>query len=466
MLSRPPSGHTERPAVVVEVYDRERPGDADRLLRPIMDELGGHMVLVGESVGKGYEVFHSQPGIGVDPAVLDGLANRARRGFEEWTQARFEEAVRILDDVAATARDAPAALLMEAELRGAYRKALVGLALAHKRLGHQAEATETMAELVRSFSDAPLEAMEFGQEAFRLYLVVKASLSERGSGTLLVRVDDPDVIVFVNEQYLAQPERGKRLPPGTYRVQIRRGGTLGRAYRARIQAGRTTTVEVSWRMDQTLHSSPNWTGFLFPDAASRERLLARYALAFARAYQVQTVITLGVVRDESRRRVFGKVFRINATGPGRTASVAVEPVEPTDDHLRALGAYLAGAASQPPLPEPALTRDLSASAATRGLAGRRLLFWGGLAGGVIAVGLGAYFILTDGHSTCGDPTRQCERVYTTKNTTIGLVTMTAGATAACTSGVLLWRTRARRGPVRGVAVTLGAIHGIAVSGEF
>lgn len=70
------------------------------------------------------------------------------------------------------------------------RKTLVGLALAHKRLGQVERAAEHMAELLRSFPDRGFNRALFGPEAHELFLGVKRDLEAQAPGALAIEVDE------------------------------------------------------------------------------------------------------------------------------------------------------------------------------------------------------------------------------------------------------------------------------------
>jgi hypothetical protein len=334
-----------------------------------------------------------------------------------------------------------------------------------------------MAELVRSFPDKPLQAKEFGPEALRLYLDVQASLARLGTGAVSVQVDDADVIVFLNEQYAATPHRIDDLVPGDYRVLIRKGRTVGRMYITRVQSGKTASVEVGWTFDQAVHTSPDWTGFEFPDEASRNRLLARYATEFARAMHARTVVTVGIGQVASRRSIIGKAFNVDSAGPGRTASVVIEPVEPSESHLRALGAYLAGATDHAPPrePQPEETEDddepvvqVGSQRKTVSRAGRRILLWSALPMGAAAIAGGAYLIWLDGRGTCDrDLGKTCADLFDTG--TQGIIAIGVGTALMAGSAYLLWRDHRRSTEevaASGLSFTVGSVNGIAWGGEF
>jgi hypothetical protein len=268
------------------------------------------------------------------------------------------------------------------------------------------------------------------------------------------------VVVFVNEVYLAQPERGKELAPGRYRVLVRKGKTVGRCYWAAVQAGQTTLVEVSWAMDQMLRTTPEWTGFVFPDAGTRERLLPRYVHAFARNRRTDTVYVVGIGVERGRRAVIGQEFFLDNAGPGRVATVAVEPVKPPHEDLLDLARYISRRRDRPPpdrFVEEKLTMPRSSSSA--GLL--RPLLWTGVAAGAMACGVGVYLIRLDGQASCDSG--PCAEVYATRGR--GLVALSAGIAVTATSAFFLWRGR-ERPPSRRLSVTFGDVNGITLGGDF
>ncbi len=109
--------------IVVEVYVGKRPPDADRLIGPVIQALRASGARAGvRAVGDEYEASQSRPGVAVDQAALDGRPELVNRGFEAWTEARFAEATSMLGRAVTSAEHAPAALIMDGDLRGAFRK--------------------------------------------------------------------------------------------------------------------------------------------------------------------------------------------------------------------------------------------------------------------------------------------------------------------------------------------------------
>lgn len=378
--------------LVIESYAGSRPDDAPRVMKVVRTEFRalGYVVEPSEVSARISDALSHVAG----PMSADDV-ERARRsvddGYAKYLAGEFAGAVDLLRPALDRLTANPASLAQEPSLRDVEHKALVGLALAHKRLGHADEAARYMAELVRSFPDKDISRAVYGPEAVDLYRGVKAELERQGMGTLRVEVDDAEVVVFVNERYDAVSGAARQVLPGTYRVYTQKGTTPGRMRTIEVASGREAQVFVSWRFDLALRTGPEFVGFVFGSADERQKYEATYAIAVARALGAPRVVTLTIDTYQGRRALIGQVLPIDGGRPSRMAVLALEPVDPGDEQVRGLARFLAGGQAMPGLilpPESQGRADVPAPwyADRWG--------WAIAGGGLVAAGVGVGYLIS------------------------------------------------------------------------
>ena len=313
--------------VVFEVYGGSRPADATTLLAPVLEELRALGYAADPTaLETRIEAGVSRTGDVLASAAFVEAIELVSRGYESWINGDFQTAVRDLTAGLAMFREKPATIAMRPKHRDSVFKALVGLSLAHARLGHSEEATTAMAELLRSFPDMEISRTEYGPEPREMYRKVKAELDERGRGTLRIVPDDDTVLVFVNERYAGTGEQAiEDLYPGRYRVFTRRGKTPGRVHSVEIAPGSEHTVSVAWGRDSCLRSQSDYLGFELENEAARNANEAEYATTLASAMNASGVVTLGIRDYRGRRSIVGTVYNLDTGKPVRSGSTAERP---------------------------------------------------------------------------------------------------------------------------------------------
>src|SRR5262249_33160859 len=156
-------------------------------------------------------------------------------------------------------------------------------------------------------------------------------------------VDDPDVVVFIDEHYEGVGGVDKRdLYPGHYRVFVRKGSAPGRVHEVDVAGGSTQTVAITWRLERVLRSGPEFVGFAFDSDAERREHEHEDAVAVARGVGAKRVVLVTVGHNDGRRALVASLFSLEGANPERAAIVPLEPSPPGDDVMRALARYLAG----------------------------------------------------------------------------------------------------------------------------
>src|SRR5207244_1177310 len=122
--------------------------------------------------------------------------------------------------------------------------------------GHVEDAFAFMAEAIRSFPDRPVASAQFDPSVSALYNRVRLELVHQGSGSLDVKVDDPAINVFVDEQFYGSGVRHlDKLPPGRHRVFVAKGPEAGRVHDIDISPGGAVSLSISWKIDGALRTS-------------------------------------------------------------------------------------------------------------------------------------------------------------------------------------------------------------------
>ena len=412
--------------IVLESYGGPRPDDADRLLGPVMAELGRAGFPARPEVERQIDGRLSRPAGGLDDARAAEAIRSIEAGYKKFLAGDFAAAVGEIERGLAPLRAAPGAIAGKNERRDAVMRGLLGVALSQRRLGRQTEATAAMAELIRSFPDREISYKDYGPEPRDFFQKVQKEMAREGTGELAVDVDDDRTVVFINERYAGVGDvKVADLHAGRYRVFVQQGDQLGRVHEVDVEAARAATVSVSWQLDAALRAGAT---LVFSDEGARADQEARHAVRIARSLSAQRVVVLGIRDNRGRRSVVGAVYAADSTRPLRSGAVAVEPVVPADERLAALARLLAG-------DEAAAGLVASLAESPRGPSGGaglddddggdrpyRIWKWVALGSGLAALGAGVTLIAI--HRSSGDGTRD----PSARDTRVpGIVSAAAGA---------------------------------------
>lgn len=377
--------------LVIESYTSARPESAARVMGVVRTEFRA-LGYAAEPSGLGDRIsaaFSRAAG-----PMSDDDAETTRRqvedGYSKYLAGDFAAAIDALKPALGRLVANPASLALDPSLRDAEHKALIGLALAHKRLGNADEAARHMSELVRSFPDRDVSRAFYGPEAVDLYRGVKSELERQGRGTLRVEVDDSEVVVFLNERYEAVGTAARKVLPGTYRVYTQKGTIAGRMRTVEVAAGQEARVFVSWKFDTALRTGSEFAGFIFSAADDRQKYEATYAIAVARALEAPRIVVLTIDVYQGRQALIGQVLPVDGGRPSRMAVLALEPVDPGDDQVRGLARFLAGGQAVPGL---ILPTDSGGSHEPREAWYADRWGWGITAAGFVVAGVGAGFLI-------------------------------------------------------------------------
>jgi hypothetical protein len=331
--------------IVLESYAGERPADADAVLQPLIDELAKHGFVVGPAVvGRKLEADVSRPAIAA--GLPEGFAAALDRGYDLWTNGKFNEAAALLGPLVEAARQSPGELARDGSepLAAQLEKAQIALAISQQKLGDRAAAKQTLAEALRGDPELKLSRGMYGQEASALYDEVLRELTERGKGKAIIEASGAGI--YVDERLVGMGKRELYLFPGEYRVVARFGNDLSRAHRLVIAGGDIHQLAIDPDFDSAVHTQPGWTGFRFATSAARERDEQRHAAAFATAIDADQVIVVGIDTARGRRMIKGALLNKSNGREFRSGSIPLD-ASPSEEQRRNLARFLNGAPATP-----------------------------------------------------------------------------------------------------------------------
>ncbi len=186
--------------IVIESYVGKRAADADALLGPIKAELAAAGYSTGAKLAKQIETTLSAASVQLLAKQIATAKKFIKSGRKEYVNGRFGTAVKDFAYGVNLLFSASTTMARDQSLRATLSMGLIGLGLAHKRLGHAAKATKPVAELIRSMPDRELSRARHGPDAHALYRKVKNDLAAQGLGRL--RIDADGAMVFVNERFI------------------------------------------------------------------------------------------------------------------------------------------------------------------------------------------------------------------------------------------------------------------------
>jgi hypothetical protein len=484
LIPRPAAAAPASEPIVVEARTGERAGDTDRLLAPVLAELARSGFAGPPVVAGRIDRTLSRPSRRVSDEQAEGAVRAIEAGYKQFLSGRFDPAIQEIERGLAVLRVAPAALVGKNDRRDAVMRGLVGLALAHKRRGQPAQATEAMKELVRSFPDREVSYKAYGPEPREFFDAVRQDLAVDGKGSIAVDLDDDRTVVFLNERYAGTGDvKIGDLYPGTYRLFLQQQSTrFGRVHDVVVEPGAITSVSLSWQLDAAVRTEGR-AALVFEDEAARRAHEARFAVRLARAVGAPSVVVLGIRQNRGRRSVVGAFYTADSTRPLRSGAVAVAPVAPGVDRFEALARLLAGDDAAAALVSPLSDDDNGSSAAApihggtsdaerdHGARPLRTWRWVALGAGVAAIAGGATLLAL--HEPMDDLDDGDSRVDAPRTSTRGAGLATASAGAVLTGLAVYFFIRDRRdaradlGADRTTLVPLeGGGAALVVSGRF
>jgi hypothetical protein len=344
-------------------------------------------------------------------------------------------------------------ILREAQSRELKLKGLVLLAQSYGRWSddpgdrdaqaHAQARDDAMLEVHRSYPNREITVKQFGPEGARLWRAVADAPRRTGRGRLSVRVNDPDVLIYVDEV-----PRGNGavvlgdLVPGPYRVLLVPPSGTSRVFTVTVPARSEARLDVDWDVTSVLVVGEDYVGFNFETdmARKREGDLAR-RFAHRRGAVMVAVLTV----NQSRRRlaIVGSLYSVWSGRLVRNGMVELGAyndaarieqlagyLDPTTDASTAKlvtqlspGDYVPTPLDEMRPPVENVQRfaadahierhEIVSSPATTPAPVRHWHEIALVGSGLLAGGFGAYLIAIDGDPTCGGPPDQCKYVRDT-----------------------------------------------------
>jgi hypothetical protein len=299
------------PILVLEAYGGRRPANVDRFMNPLRAELERRgFAARPETIIKLYGGRIPRPGVidkGVTTAEILDLINK---GYDAFSQAKFEEAARKLTDAIGKIDRDSALLVLDTGNQKAMYRAYVTLALSQSKLGLTDQAAETMAELLRIFRTPPLSRSEYGPTVEQFSRKIYKQISARAPGRLRINTRNPRAMIFV-DRLLRGVDKVvlDDLIPGVYHLLVQEPQNIGLVYKVEVPEGGDVGIEAEWEIDSSLIVSPQWIGFEFPNDAERRKEATYGGTVARRCSGQESFAVVGTMKLQGRPALIGTLYR-------------------------------------------------------------------------------------------------------------------------------------------------------------
>lgn len=371
-----------------------------------------------------------------NPGMTSGqIVDALKSAIEHWIAGRYEQAAQQAEEGLSSAKLDPTLVTSEPTLRQIIPRAHVARAVSLWRLGRRELARGAISELVRTLPEQSI-LDSWGTEADKIFQLVRKDYEARGKGFLIVEVDDPTAIFYLNEA--GQPHRSMfagALYPGTYRILVQDARGRSKLFRPTIEPNDTSVLRIRWRRDAQVTSAGAHVGFVFESAAERVNE-GDWARDFAALAKSDLVVVVGRIRWRKRAAMIGTIYSVSSGSAHKVGVVSLAGDE--RKALRELATFL----FSPSKPTPSVTSlaapPWEAAAAEVENASLGIGYPLGWALSGAALGAGAVLIATERHGV---------------GEYVGYALTGAGLLAAiATTALYLRRSYARPGSMTAVAV--------------
>ncbi len=450
--------------VVLEAHVGPRPPDASATLAPLLAELEALGMVARPAAVRARIRDRRRPGIVDSSITLTGLIERIDEATKLLHKRSYEAAARLFEAAVADAHANVALLVADpARSQPAMMDAWIGLATCRFRLKDLAGAEQAMQEAARSFPNQEVSVRNgYGMEPAERYRMAAQQLQARGAGKLIITVNDPSALVFVNEWDRPQNAIFEvDALPGPHRVLVQLPGTAGWRHDVVVAPGEKTQLDIDVRFDAATVVSDAWVGFSFPSAAAARGNLLPYAARLVRPDEDKGVIAVSLTTWNDRPAVVGSLYRVDTGARLHSHAVALDGREDAA-RLRALAHVLVdpGAAGLfaerhriVAVTDPFAPLPVARPAAPRASGRAKWLLLGSAA---FLAGAGAALVHVDNQERCGV---DCPTIYPTKP--FGYASFAAAGIMTAGAGYLFYRdARVRSSSERtavGIAPTASGI---------
>jgi hypothetical protein len=323
---------------------------------------------------------------------------------------------------------------------------LVGLATSRHRMKDYTGAERAFQELVRSFPDQDLAIRNgYGTEPSQRYQMAHKQLDRQGRGTLLVTVNDPGALIFINEMDRPQNATFEAdVLPGLYRVLVQMPGAPGRLYPVVVEPNKKLQIQIDAAFDAAVTVVDTWVGFTFPTMEAARHHLPEYARRLITSDDT-ALIAVSRTSWDHQPAIVGSVYRLD-TGARLRSHLVVLGAGDNGTRLRALAQALYSrdasgrpasesgviAVADPLAPQAAVVATRAARRAPS-----RAKWWLAGAAVVTAAGAGA-LVYADNSDTCNEHiAQQCK--YLVHTATYGYASLAAAGLMAVGTAYLFHR---------------------------
>lgn len=420
--------------VVLSGTDHASPHLA-RAREAIVEELAGE-ALQGPSLSQQIEKRLSRPaGDPIAPQDVAVLREAVDALFRLYAEGAWSSTAEALERMRARILASPITLTTDLSLRQCLYEVRIMLAECYRRLERDADATATMAELLRSAPNQTPSAILFSPDVLDFFKKVKHELDAQPRGSLEIVTTPPGLAVYVSGEYVgSSPVRIGDLYPGAYPILVGTGAQTMRMHQATVQSDERVVIDQDF--DSVLRTG-DAVGFLFPDDSARTANEAFFAARVGRALGAHEVIVLASTTHRGQASFVGSLIDVDTARPRRTGIVATEPSPPTATAFHALGRFLLRGGSAPGI----VTSDHNLTSApeqithTASLPIRfRISRWVALGASLAGVAATSVFFVADG--SCSEQTRSGACVSARDLHTPAIVSASISAAAALTAGIL------------------------------
>lgn len=331
--------------IALEVHTGTRSPDADRLLKPILEELATNKISTGAAIAVPINSI-SLPAIDTANPLPPNFPALVDQGQKLFFTGNFEAAIGQLTPLIESAHKNAAAIAQDQSLLESVRRAYIVVALAQSRRGDSGAMTETFKELARAFPAMKIDKVTYGPDAVTYFNQAHQDVMASGMGKLHVKIDGMAGTVFVDEQFRAPGATTVEVTAGDHRVLVLTpNGQSSRTHRVTVKGGGEATVTIDTSLDQALHVE-GWTGFDFANAQDREQHESIYAAKLANQVGARSVVIIGIDEQKGRKVIVGSLISLENGREIRRAQVAMVP-EPSTSQKKGLAEFLISGSASP-----------------------------------------------------------------------------------------------------------------------
>jgi len=292
-------------------------------------------------------------------------------GFLAWTQGRFEEAEALLLSGLDQYERNIALVVTDNSNQDIVFRAMAALALSQWAVGDRTHdratleaARKSMLNLHRAFPTRRFSSEEFAPDAIEFHRKIGKEASALGTGSVSIRIDSPNVMVFVDGQMRGTGRADLAgMVPGQHAIYLQEPGRgyTGRRFEINVSANQDSIVNVAWDAHAAFWATAEFTGLTYATDAERKEKLAVHAAEVASWGPSGVVAVVERVEAEGRPSLRGTLYGSNRDQYG-SQTVELSASEP-DVSARELARRLMKSSPTPPQQEEA--RDAPASSAER-----------------------------------------------------------------------------------------------------